>query len=74
LLRHLAAKGIVAGIHYPAPVHTQPAYAGRIETHSLTNTEAISPQILSLPLYPELTEPQQNAIVSSVSDFFKDRQ
>src|SRR5262249_34361393 len=70
LLEYLAAKGIVAAIHYPAPVHTQPAYAGRLKTHSLTNTETISAQILSLPLYPELTGPQQNAIVCAVCDFF----
>jgi dTDP-4-amino-4,6-dideoxygalactose transaminase len=74
LLEHLAAKGIVAGIHYPAPVHAQPAYAGRLKAHSLTTTTMISAQILSLPLYPELTESHQNAIVSAVSGFFKHRQ
>jgi dTDP-4-amino-4,6-dideoxygalactose transaminase len=74
LLEHLAAHGVMAGIHYPAPVHTQPAYAGRLETHDLTNTETISAHILSLPLYPELVEAQQNAVVSAVCDFFKDQQ
>jgi dTDP-4-amino-4,6-dideoxygalactose transaminase len=70
LLKHLAAKGIIAGIHYPAPVHMQPAYAGRLETYNMTYTEMISAQILSLPLYPELPEKQQNAIVSAVRSFF----
>jgi dTDP-4-amino-4,6-dideoxygalactose transaminase len=74
LLEYLVAKGIVAGIHYPAPVHSQPAYAGRLEMYSLTNTETIASQILSLPLYPELTEQQQNAVISAVCDFFKERQ
>jgi dTDP-4-amino-4,6-dideoxygalactose transaminase len=74
LLEYLVAKGIIAGIHYAVPVHSQPAYAGRLETHSLTNTEAIAAEILSLPLYPELTEHQQNAVISAVRDFFKERQ
>jgi dTDP-4-amino-4,6-dideoxygalactose transaminase len=73
LLEYLVAKGIVAGIHYAAPVHSQPAYAGRLETRSLTNTERIAGQILSLPLYPELTEQQQNAVISAICDFFKER-
>ena len=73
LMEHLAAKGIIAGIHYAAPVHSQPAYVGRLMTHCLINTETIAAQILSLPLYPELTEPQQNVIISAVCNFFKDR-
>jgi dTDP-4-amino-4,6-dideoxygalactose transaminase len=57
LLARLQANGIVAMIHYPAPVHLQPAYAGRIAgARNLPNTERVAKEILSLPIYPELTE------------------
>jgi dTDP-4-amino-4,6-dideoxygalactose transaminase len=73
-LEYLVAKGIVVGIHDATPGRSQPAHAGRLETHSLTNTETIAVQILSLPFYPELTKQQQTAVISAVSDFFKGRQ
>jgi dTDP-4-amino-4,6-dideoxygalactose transaminase len=71
LLEHLATNGIAAGVHYPTPVHKQPAYAGRLRLLDMVNTEAISSQILSLPLYPELTETQQSTIASALIDFFE---
>jgi len=52
----LAAEGIHTGIHYPVPVHMQPAYAdlgyGR---GAFPQAEAAAEQVLSLPLYPELS-------------------
>jgi dTDP-4-amino-4,6-dideoxygalactose transaminase len=52
----LQAEGIQTGIHYPVPVHLQPAYAdlgyGR---GAFPHSEAASAQVLSLPLYPELS-------------------
>jgi len=52
----LQAEGIQTGIHYPVPVHLQPAYAdlsyGR---GAFPHSEAASEQVLSLPLYPELS-------------------
>jgi len=56
-LRHyLAANGISSSIHYPLPVHRQPAYINRIATpDGLQVTAEIIPNILTLPLYPELT-------------------
>ncbi|PYX49920.1 MAG: erythromycin biosynthesis sensory transduction protein eryC1 [Acidobacteria bacterium] len=52
----LLAEGIETGIHYPVPVHLQPAYAdlgyGRGD---FPHAEAASRQVLSLPLYPELS-------------------
>lgn len=57
LLERLRDEGIGASIHYPVPVHLQPAYAGRFgEAGSLPNTERIAKEILSLPIYPELSE------------------
>lgn len=57
LRKHLQAAGIGVSIHYPAPVHLQPAYRGRVRMSpkGLPNTESISKRILSLPIFPELT-------------------
>ena len=46
-----------SGIHYPVPVHLQPAYAGRVALgpSGCAETEAAAREILSLPIYPELT-------------------
>ena len=57
LLAHLNAKGIGAGIHYPVPVHLQPAYAflGH-KAGEFPQAEAWADECLSLPIYPELTE------------------
>jgi len=57
LLARLRGEGIGASIHYPVPVHLQPAYADRLASAgSLPNTEGAAREILSLPIYPELTE------------------
>jgi dTDP-4-amino-4,6-dideoxygalactose transaminase len=70
LMTHLLERGVVAGIHYPEPVHTQPAYAGRIRASIMDQTEALASSVLSLPLYPELDEAGQSRVVDAVKDFF----
>ena len=54
----LKEAGIGTGIHYPVPVHLQPAYAGRVALGpaGCPETEAAAREILSLPIYPELTD------------------
>jgi dTDP-4-amino-4,6-dideoxygalactose transaminase len=67
LLKHLNAAGIGAGVHYPIPVHLQPAYASQgYREGSLPVTEAWAKQCVSLPMFPELTEEQQDTLVASV--------
>lgn len=56
LLARLRANDVEAAIHYPVPVHLQPAYRGRVAGHDLVNTELVASEILSLPIYPELTD------------------
>jgi dTDP-4-amino-4,6-dideoxygalactose transaminase len=53
----LKDAGIGTGIHYPVPVHLQPAYAGRVALGGAgcKETEIAAREILSLPIYPELT-------------------
>jgi dTDP-4-amino-4,6-dideoxygalactose transaminase len=56
LQAYLKSQGIGTAIHYPVPVHLQPAYSGRLVPQGvdLGSTEAVCRQILSLPMYPEL--------------------
>ena len=68
VLRLLKADGIGAGIHYPIPCHLQPAVlehgsGGRV---SLPRTETLAGEILSLPLYPEITREQIERVVDSL--------
>jgi dTDP-4-amino-4,6-dideoxygalactose transaminase len=69
MLAHLKSKGIDAGIHYPLPVHRQPAYLkqgyGEI---SLPVTEQVADEIISLPMYPELTREQIEFVAKTVKD------
>lgn len=68
LQKSLADEGIQTGIHYPIPVHLQPAYADLgYGPGSFPEAEAAAKQVLSLPLYPEL--PMQS--VSTVADAVK---
>ena len=59
LARDLAAAGIQTGIHYPAPIHLQPAYCDpRFPEGSLPAGEAAAREVLSLPIYPEMQHEQ----------------
>ena len=64
----LREAGIGTGIHYPVPVHRQPAYLGRVALGpaACRATEAASAEILSLPLYPELTDAQVAQVIEAV--------
>lgn len=70
LMSHLKAHNIHAGIHYPMPVHLQPAYKGRVRTaRSMEVTERLSKEVLSLPMYPELETQQLNEVVQAFKHF-----
>jgi len=58
LQAHLSAAGIETLIHYPVPIHRQPAYASA-HWPKLPMAEAHAATVLSLPIYPGLTEPQR---------------
>jgi dTDP-4-amino-4,6-dideoxygalactose transaminase len=73
LREHLASAGIASGIHYALPVHKQEAYAGWVRTGSLRHTEMIASTILSLPMYPELSDPDQQRVIEAINSFFAQR-
>lgn len=59
------AQGISTGIHYPIPVHLQPAFADLgCKRGSFPIAEAITPQILSLPMFPEISEKEIERVVN----------
>ena len=71
LQSHLKSKGIGNSIYYPLSLHLQPCFAhlGYAEG-DLPVSEAASAQVISLPVYPELSEAQQQAVIDAVLGFY----
>ena len=70
LIEHLKSHDIHAGIHYPMPVHMQPAYKTRIRTAvSMRVTEMLAEEVLSLPMYPELESQQISDVLQVLNSF-----
>lgn len=67
----LAENDIIAGIHYPVPVHRQPAYEERYADVTLPVAESVAGQILSLPMYPELRNDQIERVIDSVRKYHR---
>jgi dTDP-4-amino-4,6-dideoxygalactose transaminase len=72
LLAYLTDHQIGCAIHYPVPVHRQHGYAERVilPPGDLSVTDRVCQQILSLPLYPELTDADVDRVIASVRGFF----
>jgi dTDP-4-amino-4,6-dideoxygalactose transaminase len=72
LRNRLRASGIGTGIHYPVPVHRQPAYNGRLTCgpSGLGVTERAASQILSLPIYPQLVDEAVDRVIAEIRAFF----
>lgn len=68
--RRLRDRGVGTAVHYPFPVHLQDAYRGSVALapDGLPVTEALMPRILSLPMYPELSEADAVAVAGAVRD------
>jgi dTDP-4-amino-4,6-dideoxygalactose transaminase len=71
LQQHLQACGIGTAILYPVPVHLQAGYAGKVSIGSgrLEVTEDICHRILSLPIYPELSDSEVGIITTALMNF-----
>ncbi len=69
---YLNSRGIKTSIQYPVPIHLQEFYKKKIgEPIVLPETEKISKQIVSLPMYPELPLENQKIIVDEIKNYFK---
>jgi dTDP-4-amino-4,6-dideoxygalactose transaminase len=70
LQAHLAQAGIGSGIHYPVPLHMQRAYGNLPHKKGdFPVTECIAAEIVSLPMFPQLSPEQQDVVVARVKDF-----
>ena len=74
LLRHLSKKGIAARVYYPVPLHLQPCYKSlEYGIGSFPMSERVAEKVLSLPVYPELTDEKIKYIIQTVKDFIQER-
>jgi UDP-2-acetamido-2-deoxy-ribo-hexuluronate aminotransferase len=71
LREFLAARQIPAMIYYPVPLYKQKAFAAYWNGGELPVTEALSGQVISLPMHTELTPAVQDQIIGAVKDFFR---
>jgi dTDP-4-amino-4,6-dideoxygalactose transaminase len=68
----LKDRGIGALVHYPVPVHLQPAYKEATQAlNGLPQTESAGQEVLSLPMYPELNDADVQQVIESIRDFKK---
>jgi len=68
----LEQNGVQCGVHYPIPIHLQPAYRKLFayEGGEFPRSELLSKTVLSLPMYPELTKEEIEYICEKIHDFF----
>jgi dTDP-4-amino-4,6-dideoxygalactose transaminase len=72
LVAHLKQRGIGCAVYYPLGLHLQPCFQHLgYQRGSLPATEAATESVLSLPIYPELTDAQQDAVVAAVRAFYQ---
>lgn len=70
LRQHLQEQGIGTGVHYPVPVHLQSAYERLgYAPGSLPVTERLARQVLSLPMYPQLSQEQVETVARAIVAF-----
>ncbi len=66
---HLTDNGVGSGIHYPSPVHREPAYENRLGDFERPQAERLCDTVLSLPLYPELTDGEVDQVATALAAF-----
>ncbi|MGE5073112.1 MAG: DegT/DnrJ/EryC1/StrS family aminotransferase [Anaerolineae bacterium] len=67
---YLKARGIGTALHYPDPVHLQPFYSEGTDRHGeFPVAERLCKEILSLPIYPEMTEDQAKYVAEGIKNF-----
>jgi len=69
LRQHLQACGVATAVYYPVPLHQQPCFRELVGAVSLPHSEQAAAEVLSLPLYPELTAAQRAFVVESIAAF-----
>lgn len=68
LVRALNARGVPTAVHYPVPLHKQPAYEAACRVSgSLANSEAVARKVVSLPMHPYMDEATQDEIIAALA-------
>jgi len=70
LRAELQRQGVQTAIHYPAPVHVQPPWARRTADVELPCSLTVAREVLSLPMFPEMSDAQVDRVVTTVRAFF----
>jgi dTDP-4-amino-4,6-dideoxygalactose transaminase len=71
LLAYLREQGISTEVYYPSPLHLEPAFKYlRHDVGAFPQAENACREVLSLPIYPELTEEKQRAVVATIAKFY----
>ncbi len=72
LREHLAKKEISTGIHYPIPLHLQKSFSFLgYKKGDFPISEKLANEVISLPMYPEMTEEEINYVCEEISEFYK---
>jgi dTDP-4-amino-4,6-dideoxygalactose transaminase len=75
LKKYLEANGVGCALHYPLPLHLQKCYASLgHKPGDFPVAEKAARECLSLPIFPELTDPQIQRVVAVIKEFFKKNQ
>ncbi|MGE5351260.1 MAG: DegT/DnrJ/EryC1/StrS family aminotransferase [Acidobacteriota bacterium] len=69
LQEFLSSKGIPTAVHYPIPLHQQPAFVDESKTYNLPVAETVAREIISLPMYPELTSEEIEYVANAITEF-----
>ena len=71
LKEHLDANGVGCALHYPVPLHFKSATRARPQARRFSGGRKGRARMLSLPIYPELTDAQIQRVVAVIQDFFR---
>ncbi len=75
LVAHLATHGIPTAIHYPRPLHLQPAFKELgYREGDFPEAESLAKEVISLPMHPFLTQADQEKIVSAIAAFYNEKE
>jgi dTDP-4-amino-4,6-dideoxygalactose transaminase len=70
LKEFLKENGIETGIHFPIPLNKQPVYSKEYKNKEFPVSEKLAEEVLSIPMFPELTEEQQEYIIGCIKEFY----
>lgn len=72
LMEHLKSRGVASAVHYPSPLHHQPAMEGKIQVEpgDLAVATAAAKEVLCLPIFPELTNEEHERVCGAVRELF----